>query len=89
MEETNDGFIIADEDLKLRGPGEFFGIKQSGFFQFKIANMISDGSIIWAARQAAFEMIKNHPDLQESEHRLLGEIFFQEYADHLEMIALS
>ena len=89
MEETNDGFIIADEDLKLRGPGEFFGIKQSGFFQFKIANMISDGSIIWDARKAAFEVIKNDPDLQESEHRLLGEIFFQEYADHLEMIALS
>ena len=89
MEETNDGFIIADEDLKLRGPGEFFGIKQSGFFQFKIANMINDGSIIWDARKAAFEVIKNDPDLQESEHRLLGEIFFQEYADHLEMIALS
>ena len=37
MENTNDGFVIADEDLKLRGPGEFFGLRQSGFFQFKIA----------------------------------------------------
>ena len=89
MEETNDGFIIADEDLKLRGPGEYFGIKQSGFFQFKIANMISDGSIIRDARKAAFEIIENDPDLQESRHRLLQEIFYQEYADHLEMIALS
>ena len=89
MEETNDGFIIADEDLKLRGPGEYFGIKQSGFFQFKIANMISDGSIIRDARKAAFEIIENDPDLQESRHRLLQEIFYQEYEDHLEMIALS
>ena len=37
MEKTNDGFVIADEDLKLRGPGEYFGVKQSGFFQYKIA----------------------------------------------------
>ena len=89
MEETNNGFIIADEDLKLRGPGEFFGIKQSGFFQFKIANMITDGPIIRDARKAAFKLIENDPDLQESQHRLLREIFLQEYADQLEMIALS
>jgi ATP-dependent DNA helicase RecG len=89
MEETNNGFIIADEDLKLRGPGEFFGIKQSGFFQFKIANMITDGPIIRDARKAAFKLIESDPDLQESQHRLLREIFLQEYADQLEMIALS
>ena len=40
MESTNDGFKIADEDLKMRGPGAFFGIQQSGFFKFKIANLI-------------------------------------------------
>ena len=89
MEETNNGFIIADEDLKLRGPGEFFGIKQSGFFQFKIANMITDGPIIRDARKAAFKLIENDPNLQESQHLLLREIFLQEYADQLEMIALS
>ena len=36
MENTNDGFVIADEDLKLRGPGEFFGLRQSGFFNLKL-----------------------------------------------------
>ena len=89
MEETNNGFLIADEDLKLRGPGEFFGIKQSGFFQFKIANMITDGPIIRDARKAAFKLIENDPDLQKSKHGLLREIFLLEYADQLKMIALS
>ena len=53
MEKTNDGFIIADEDLKLRGPGQFFGLKQSGFFQYKIANMVTDGALIRQARKSA------------------------------------
>ena len=65
MEKTNDGFAIADEDLKLRGPGEFFGLKQSGFFKYKIANMVTDGSLIRKARQAAFRLIEKDPELNE------------------------
>ena len=59
MESTNDGFKIADEDLKMRGPGVFFGIQQSGFFKFKIANLINDGKILKEARSAAFGLIKD------------------------------
>ena len=51
MESTNDGFLISDEDLKLRGPGEFFGIRQSGFLKYKIANMVTDGPILRDARK--------------------------------------
>jgi len=89
MEKTNDGFIIANEDLRLRGPGEFFGKKQSGFFQFKIANMITDGSIIKGARKTAINMIKNDPDLQQSKHKLLREIFSIQYAEQLNTVTLS
>ena len=89
MEETNDGFIIADEDLKLRGPGEFFGIKQSGFFKYKIANMVTDGPIIRDARKVAFELVENDPNLKNKVNKMIRETFIREYADRLEGISLS
>ena len=46
MEKTSDGFKIADDDLILRGPGDYAGFQQSGFIKYKIADMISDGPII-------------------------------------------
>ena len=49
MEETNDGFVIADKDLKLRGPGEFFGLKQSGFFKFKQIEFLERLIVAWVA----------------------------------------
>ena len=52
MEKSTDGFLIADEDLKLRGPGEFLEKGSQILFKFKIANMITDGSIIKQARDA-------------------------------------
>ena len=89
MEKTNDGFVIADEDLKLRGPGEFFGLKQSGFFQYKIANMITDGSLIRKARQAAFTLVENDPGLKESSHEHMKQTFIKDYSQHLDSINLS
>lgn len=89
MEDTNDGFIIADEDLKMRGPGEFFGLKQSGFFKFKIANMVTDGSIIRDARKAAFEFIKDDPSLNKKDHQRLRTTFLNEYSDRLNEIKLA
>ena len=62
---SRNGFEIADEDLKLRGPGEFFGEKQSGFVKFKIADLITDGPIIRDARMKAFEIIKNDANLSQ------------------------
>jgi ATP-dependent DNA helicase RecG len=89
MEETNDGFIIADEDLKLRGPGEYFGIKQSGFFKYKIANMVTDGPILRDARKVAFELVENDPNLKNKVNKMIRETFIREYADRLEGISLS
>jgi ATP-dependent DNA helicase RecG len=59
MKSTNDGFKIAEKDLELRGPGEFFGLKQHGLPELKIANLIRDMAVLKEAQQAAIEFIKN------------------------------
>ena len=89
MEETHDGFVIADEDLKLRGPGQFFGIKQSGFFKFKIANMVTDGPIIHMARKLAFEIVERDPNLKNESNKMIREMFILDYSDRLDDISLS
>ena len=57
LNESNDGFYIASEDLKLRGPGDFFGIRQSGELQFKMADVLADGEILKNAKEAVGEFI--------------------------------
>ena len=89
MEKTNDGFIIADEDLRLRGPGEFLGQKQSGFFQYKIANIVTDVSIIIQARESAFSLIENDPNLDNSKNLIMKKWFISNYSQHLDKINLS
>jgi ATP-dependent DNA helicase RecG len=63
LTETNDGFIIAEEDLKLRGPGEFYGTRQSGIPALRIANIFRDVPILELARKEAFELIESDPSL--------------------------
>ena len=76
---SRNGFEIADEDLKLRGPGEFFGERQSGFVKFKIADLITDGPIIRDARMKAFEIIKNDANLSQQNHSFIKQKFDNEY----------
>ncbi len=64
MTSTTDGFKIADEDLKLRGPGDIFGSRQHGLPSFKMANFITDGEIIRETHLAAEELLKNNPTLE-------------------------
>ena len=66
MENTLDGFIISDEDLKLRGPGEFFGTKQHGYISNKLCDLFNDNAIIRHARMKAFEIIDNDPELKNN-----------------------
>ncbi len=87
MEETNDGFVIADEDLKMRGPGKFFSTEQSGFFTFKIANMLTDGALIRQARQSAQKIVKSDPKLDD--HPLIKERLNKDYKQYLDTIAIS
>jgi ATP-dependent DNA helicase RecG len=88
MEKTNDGFLIADEDLKLRGPGEVFGIKQSGFFQYKIADVVKDVKIIREARELAFGLVKSDPTLNKKSNRHIKKIFRTKYSEYLENLKL-
>ncbi len=68
MVETNDGFKIADIDLKLRGPGDLQGTKQSGILDLKIADIVKDEKIIKVARRTAEELLDNDPALSKNEN---------------------
>ena len=68
---TTDGFKIADEDLKLRGPGDFFGSRQHGLPEMKIADMMTDGEAIREAHSAAENLLKKNPALSGEEYTLL------------------
>ena len=69
MTETNDGFRIADKDLKLRGPGDFFGSRQHGLPDLKIADMITDMALLLQAQEAAKQILSEDSDLSFSNHR--------------------
>jgi ATP-dependent DNA helicase RecG len=74
MTETNDGFVIAEEDLKLRGPGDIDGTQQSGVaFNLKIANLSHDGQILSLARDLAQQVLEEDPLLQKSQHTVLNQ----------------
>ena len=89
MESTSNGFKISDEDLKLRGPGEFFGTKQHGYIKSNIANFIEDGPIIRQTRNRAFEMVMTDPKLQFKEHEKIRTQFKENYRHMLEFINIS
>ncbi len=89
MEETNDGFKIAEEDLNLRGPGDFLGTRQSGLPDLKIAHLIRDSSLLQAARRRAFEILGEDPDLQKAEHQGLLEIVAERWGDKLNLARVS
>jgi len=73
MTETNDGFLIAEEDLKLRGPGDIDGTQQSGIaFNLRIADLVRDGDVLSLARDFALEILDDDPLLQKPENSLLN-----------------
>jgi len=71
MTQTNDGFVIAQKDLELRGPGEFMGVRQSGLPDLFLADLVRDAKTLEEARHAAIELIKEDPEL--SQHPQLQE----------------
>jgi ATP-dependent DNA helicase RecG len=89
MERTHDGFEISDEDLKMRGPGEFFGIRQSGFLKYRIANLVTDGPLIREARQAAFDLVAEDPHLRRPEYAAIRRRFLRDYQQKLEWVSVS
>ena len=84
MESTGDGFKIAEEDLAIRGPGDFFGTRQSGLPELKIANIIRDMGVLEISRKEAFALADAEPDL--SGHPLLKETLRKKWMGRLELI---
>jgi ATP-dependent DNA helicase RecG len=71
MEQSNDGFRIAEEDLRLRGPGDLIGLQQAGFMDLKLANLVRDAETLAAARRAALALIKKDPELSKPSHAVI------------------
>ncbi|MFQ5597684.1 MAG: ATP-dependent DNA helicase RecG [Nitrospiria bacterium] len=89
MLNTTDGFKIAEEDLTIRGPGEFFGTRQSGLPVLHVANLIRDFSILKTARQEAFKWIENNTKLEGAENRLMRDHLERKWQAKLEWLTLA
>ena len=87
LEKYLDGFKISDEDLKLRGPGEFLGTKQHGYVSSKLLDIANDGEIIRHARTRAFEIIENDPKLISNQNLKLK--LLRDYKHMLEFINIG
>ena len=79
MQDTSDGFKIAEVDLKLRGPGDFLGTRQSGIPEFTFADLVSDGDVIAIARHEAFAIVAEDPHLRKSEHTTIRNEFLRQH----------
>jgi ATP-dependent DNA helicase RecG len=85
IQRTNDGFKIAEVDLQLRGPGEFFGTKQHGLPQLRIADLLKDTELLLKARDEAFEFARQDRQLMHAENLPLRANFFKDYHDKVEL----
>ena len=88
LNKSNDGFYIAGEDLKLRGPGDLFGIRQSGDMEFRIGDIYNDSTILKEASEAGEEILSLDPELDLEQHRFLRERMENYGQNETENIAL-
>jgi ATP-dependent DNA helicase RecG len=86
MVDTTDGFKIAEIDLEIRGPGEFFGTRQSGLPQLQLANLMTDGALLIDARAEAYRIVDEDPHLRRAEHGSLRKYFAERLADAMTMV---
>lgn len=89
MAKTNDGFKIAEVDLEIRGPGEFFGTKQHGLPELKIANILEDKELLQLARKEAFALVKNDPQLLAESVRPIRDHFIEHYREKLDLVQVG
>ena len=85
MQDTNDGFIISEKDLELRGSGEFFGTKQHGIPEFKIANIFEDMKMLKSIQKIATEILEEDPKLELEKNKLLKNMVEEKKQGHLEI----
>ena len=85
MCDTNDGFVISEKDLELRGAGDFFGTEQHGLPAFKIANLFQDMPILKAVQSAAIKIISDDPNLEKPENKLLQILIQDKFRERIEI----
>ena len=85
MTQTNDGFVISQKDLELRGSGDFFGTNQHGIPDFKIANLFTDIDILKLAQEAAIKIVNDDEKLEKPENDLLKELVKDKFTDRIEI----
>jgi ATP-dependent DNA helicase RecG len=81
IESTRDGFKIAEKDLELRGPGEFFGTRQHGLPDLRFSNLVVDQPILQRARKRAFALIDNDPQLLKPENKCVRDCYLEKYKE--------
>jgi len=89
MTDTNDGFKIAEVDLSVRGPGDFFGTRQSGLPEFRVADLLRDGALLEEARQDALGLVSRDPQLREPEHRALRAALLARWRGKLDLASVG
>ncbi|MCS6966535.1 MAG: hypothetical protein NZ473_07190, partial [Candidatus Kapabacteria bacterium] len=89
MEQTTDGFRIAEVDLQLRGPGDLLGTRQSGVPEFQHIDLVTDGDIISRARRAALELVRHDALLQRPEHALLRHTLAKRYGEAAHLLDIA
>ena len=82
---TNDGFVISEKDLELRGSGEFFGTRQHGIPEFKIANLFEDIDTLKMVQAIAMEIINKDPLLEKEENKVLQKMINEKFKDRIEI----
>ena len=86
--ETADGFYIASEDLKLRGPGDIFGVRQSGELEFKLADIFTDANLLKQVSEEVNAILDQDPGLEGEEYRELKQKIEQYLGDREEHLNL-
>jgi ATP-dependent DNA helicase RecG len=89
MTSTNDGFKIAEEDLKMRGPGELMGTIQHGFPEFKAGDLIKDADIIEFTKNYAAEIARNDPNLSKNENTVLKKLIYKHFSNKTKLISVG
>jgi ATP-dependent DNA helicase RecG len=89
MERTQDGFEIAREDLRIRGPGELVGTRQSGQKLLDVADLYRDEAILEEAREEAFAVVAADPQLARPEHVAAREALAERWADRLSLARIG